>query len=344
VRKETVGGQGIFAFTGAEDFQIDTRQRIVPVHLIEVVAGTHVVREIVPDGWRLTGLTCSGNSTINLATATATIQIGSGDRVSCVFTNEKLGRIEIVKSIRGESTGDFGFSVPSSLVSSGQFVLSPTVAAGYAKRVFENVVPGDYPVTELAPPAGFGLLSIACTDPTGNTTTDVASRTASIKVAPGETVSCDYLNVTTASLLLGVVSVEGQGLFNFTVTSSPVKETVTIAIETAPFNQEVSFGTRSQGGLLPQVYTLTALPAPPGWTFSYLQCASSSGEQHWTITGPTATITLPDGESIRCYYFYVPSAGVGGGDPVAIPVFSAPIHLLLGFLLAIIAWGARRRW
>ena len=304
-----------------------------------------MVREIVPDGWRLTGLTCTGNSTVNLATATATIQIASSDRVSCVFTNEKLGRIEIVKSIRGESTGDFRFTVPPSLDPSGQFVLSPTVAAGSAKRVFENVVPGDYPVTELAPPAGFALLSITCTDPTGNTTTDVASRTASIRVAPGETVSCNYLNVTTATLLLGAVSVEGQGRFGFTITSSPVKETVTIAIDTAPFNQEVSFGSQSQGGLLPQVYTLTALPAPPGWTFSYLQCASSSGEQHWTITGPTATVTLPDGETIRCYYFYVPSAGVGGGIPSPIPVLGPLASLLLALLLAAGGWfaGLRKR-
>jgi len=212
--------------------------------------------------------------------------------------------------------------------------------------VFENVPTGTYLVTENAPPNPFRLLSIDCVDPTGNTTTNVTSGTATINVAPGETVSCTYTNVTTATIIVGAVSFQGQDRFSYTIETNPARALETFSILTTPFNANAGFGTEGRSDLLPAVYTIVAQPAPPGWTFTNMQCVSTSGEQHWTISGGTATITLPDGETIRCYYFYVPAAGPGPGPdvPMAIPTLSGPMQLLLAFLLAIAAWGVRRRW
>src|SRR4051812_38874563 len=64
-----------------------------------------------------------------------------------------------------------------------------------ATRTF-SVLDGNYSVTENNPlPSGWSLSNLACTDPTNNTTTN--NYTASIALAPGETVSCTYTNAHT---------------------------------------------------------------------------------------------------------------------------------------------------
>ena len=191
----------LLAFTGAQDFQINTLARTLPVKVLDLPGGTHVVREIVPAGWRLTGLTCTGNSTTSLATATATVTLAAGERVSCEFTDEKLGRIEIVKALRGESTTAFAFSVPATLDPAQGVTLTPPLDPGTATRVFENVPAGDYLVTENGPPNGWRLTSIDCQDPTGNTATNPADGGAFIRLAAGETVRCTWTNATNATIV-----------------------------------------------------------------------------------------------------------------------------------------------
>ena len=327
VRKNSVGGAGVFAFTGVEDFQIDTRFFLVREHQIVVPAGTHVVQEIVPAGWRLTGLTCTGTSTVNLATATATVTVAAGERVRCEFTDEKLGRITVVKALRGESTTAFTFVVPPALLPAGLFTLTPPVG-GSASRVFEDVPTGDYLITENGPPNGFRPLSIACVDPTGNTVTNAADISAFVRLAPGEAVTCTWTNATTGTINVNAVSFFDQGQFGFTGTNFPTGLNVTIA--TAPLVGEVNFGNASQQNLPPAIYTITPQAPPPGWRFLYAQCATSSGEQHWSITAGVTTIALPDGETVRCYYFYSPLGAVAppqeiptalGGDALAARAF-----------------------
>lgn len=58
----------------------------------DIAPGDYPVREVVPFGWRLTGISCSGGAyTVDLATATVTPTVGPGATVTCVFTNEPSG-------------------------------------------------------------------------------------------------------------------------------------------------------------------------------------------------------------------------------------------------------------
>jgi hypothetical protein len=338
VRKNSVGGSGVFSFTGVQDFQIDTRLRTIPEYAITVPAGTHVVREVVPEGWRLTGLTCTGTSTTSLAAATATVTIAAGERVRCTFTDEKLGRIVVTKSIRGEATTAFTFGAPAALVPAQVFTLAPTIANGSDSRVFENVPAGDYLITENGPGNGFRLVSIACNDPTGNSSTNPADGGAFIRLAAGETVSCTWTNATTGTIVVSAVSFLGQDQFRFNLTNFPTVSS--LAIATTPFVTDVSLGRSPQQNLPPATYTITPQLPPLGWTFQYQQCVSSSGEQHWSFSGATTTIVLPDGETVRCYYFYIPSAAAVL-DPVTVPTLSPGLLALLA--LALLAIGLRRR-
>ena len=88
---------------------------LVPEHQIVVPAGTHVVQEIVPAGWRLTGLACTGTAAVNLATATATVTVAAGERVSCELHRREARPHHVVKAMRGESTTAFAFTVPPAL-------------------------------------------------------------------------------------------------------------------------------------------------------------------------------------------------------------------------------------
>ncbi len=338
VRKTSVGGAGIFAFTGVEDFQIDTRRRTIPEYTIVVPAGTHVVQEVVPEGWRLTGLACTGTATTNLATATATVTIGAGERVRCNFTDEKLGRVVVTSAIRGEASAAFTYFAPNAVYPAQGFVLTPTVANGADSRTFDDIPAGEYLVTQNGPPNGFRLVSIACADPTGDTATNMSDGGALIRLAAGETVACTWTNATNGTIVLSAVSFLGQDQFRFNLTNFPTATSV--AITTTPYVNDVSLGRSIQQNLPPTTYTITPQAPPVGWSFEYAQCVSSSGEQHWSFSGATTTIVLPDGETIRCYYFYIPSA-TAVLDPLEIPALSPP---LIGVLaLALVLLVRRRR-
>ena len=342
VEKVSVGGSGPFSFTGVEDFQIDTRLRLPGGYVIAVAPGTHAVTEIVPRGWRLTGIACTGTSTVNLPGATASVTVAAGERVRCTFTNEKLGRIEIVKTLRGERTTAFSFSAPLSLVPAGLFTLTPSLATGSARRVFADVPSGSYTFGEIGPPNGFRLLSVQCTDPSGGTVSSPVTGEAIIGLAAGETVTCAFDNATLGTIVVGAVSFLGQDAFAFTATNLPTASSFTLA--TAPFNAVSGFAAQAFGNLPPTVYTITPAPAPPGWTFVYVDCVSDSGEQRWSISGGTVTIALPDGETMRCYYFYRPAAAVGPGEALDVPTLSPFATLALALLvLGGGAWFSRRR-
>ena len=69
--------------------------------------GQYTVQELVPGYWKLTDLACvdpDSGSTVDLASATATVDLDAGETVTCTFTNTKYGRIVIVKEISPKST------------------------------------------------------------------------------------------------------------------------------------------------------------------------------------------------------------------------------------------------
>jgi hypothetical protein len=214
---------------------------------------------------------------------------------------------------------------------------------GSTARNFVGVPAGGYVVRENTPASGFRLQSIECFDPTNDTGISLASGSASIQLAAGETVSCTFTNTTLGSIAVGAVSFFGQDAFPFAATNLPGASAFTLT--TAPYNAATSFSNRLFADLPPATYTITAQPPPAGWTFIYARCVSDSGEQHWTLAGTTATIALPDGENVRCYYFYVPTAPGPGPDAAPpIPTISSSATVLLSLLLLAAGWLARRHF
>ena len=80
--------------------------------------GAHTVTESAVAGWSLTDLVCTGagaDSSTNLGTRTATLDIDAGENVVCTFTNTKHASLTVVKVTDPASDPqDFDFDLTGS--------------------------------------------------------------------------------------------------------------------------------------------------------------------------------------------------------------------------------------
>jgi hypothetical protein len=153
--------------------------------------GTYGVLEDVPVGWDLTGVVCMsslGTSTTDTsASPQISITLAAGDTVTCTFTNTKRGTIIVEKQTNPNGAP-------------GLFTFTGTAADTIADNgtiTVANLVPGTYTSTEADPsPILFALTSIVCNDGTSAnpSTGDLATRTATFNLDPGETVKCTFTN------------------------------------------------------------------------------------------------------------------------------------------------------
>jgi hypothetical protein len=152
-----------------------------------VKPGTYKISESAASGTSLSDYTasieCKKTST-RTGGGGDTVTVGSGDEAVCTITNTRKGKVEIAKVTEPAETGGRTFSFSGF---AGDFGL----AHGGVKTV--GVLPRSepYSVTE-AVTTGYRLKAIACSD--GDSTTSLSTRTASIKVSPGETVRCTFTN------------------------------------------------------------------------------------------------------------------------------------------------------
>ncbi|HSL44287.1 MAG TPA: hypothetical protein VK897_12695, partial [Anaerolineales bacterium] len=153
-----------------------------------LVPGAYSVSEGAVAGWDLTGLTCNDtNGTTNLGTRTANIALDPGEEVTCTFTNTKRGTIIVEKQTNPNGAP-------------GLFTFTGTAAGTIADNgtiTVANLVPGTYTSTEADPVVSlFALTSITCNDGSSASpsTGNLATRTATFNLDPGETVKCVFTN------------------------------------------------------------------------------------------------------------------------------------------------------
>jgi plastocyanin len=183
VKKQTdpPGDPAQFTFTGKAAGKAWDGWQIVKTGL---TPGTYTAQETVPSGWDLTSIVCDdANSTGSVSTKTATFRVAAGETVKCTFKDTKRGTLIVEKqTVPDGSTVGFSFSG----------AVSGTLTDGkQLKNV--NVRPGTYTSTE-AVKSGWGVTSIVCEDPTGDSRGDVAARKATFKLGPGETIKCTFTN------------------------------------------------------------------------------------------------------------------------------------------------------
>jgi hypothetical protein len=179
-----------FSFTGTSPLgtfslaDSSTTRTLVP-------PGTYVVtQDPPPGGWDFTLLSCvdpNGGTSTNFGTRTATIVLDYGEDITCTFQNTQRGSIRIYENSMPDDPQSFGFSG-----SLGSFTLvDDGSGSNYAE--FTNLLSGVYTVTETVP-GGWSLSLLTCSDPSGGTTWNIGTQTATIDLAPGDNVSCTFGN------------------------------------------------------------------------------------------------------------------------------------------------------
>src|SRR3954471_8153285 len=122
------------------------------------------VRELVPAGWDLTGLTCThGPSTVttNVASASVSIVLAAGDTVNCLFTDAlhpPPGQLLLSKVTFG-GVGTFPFRVEPSGGGTVEHASATTTDPGTAANADPSPItldPGQYHVSEQLPSARGG--------------------------------------------------------------------------------------------------------------------------------------------------------------------------------------------
>ena len=291
VEKQTEpdGSTQTFAFSGDATGSISDGQQII---VNDLVPGTYSSVEAVPAGWDLTAIACDdGDSTGDLATATATFNLAAGETVTCVFTNTQRGTIIVEKQTTPDGATDvFNFSGDAAgNISDDQQI------------VVDDLVPGNYSSVESAL-TGWNLTGIACDD--ANSSGDVASATANFVLDAGETVTCVFTNTQGGS-----ITVEKQ--------TDPDG-----SAQTFDFSGDVA-GTISDDGTItvpvePGTYTSTETVIA-GWDLTAIVCDDddSTGD----IASATATFEVAAGEAVRCVFtntqrstIVVVKETVGGDD------------------------------
>ena len=182
VAKRTVPGSDSaqFAFSGDAAGSIGDGERITVAGL---EPGSYRSTEAVPAGWDLTSIACGDeNSSGDPATGSATFNLEAGETVVCTFTNTKRGTVVVEKQTVPDGT-------PGSFIFTGA---APGTIGDGGRLTSGGLLPGTYSAQEADPGPGFELESIACDDE--NSGGEEASRTATIRLEPGETVKCVFTN------------------------------------------------------------------------------------------------------------------------------------------------------
>ena len=246
----------------------------------QVAPGQYTVTESAVNGWKLTGLSCSdANSTGDLATRTATINVGPNENVTCTFTNTKLAKL-IVKKVTSPSGVSGTFSFTGAV--SGSIGDGGTISSGFLD-------PGTYHVTEADPAPPFDLGAIVCDD--ANSSGDVATRTATFRLEAGETVTCTFTNVQrgTVTIIKDAVPNDRQA-FSFTG-----------GLGTFSLVDDGSNGnTATFLNVKPGSYTVTE-GAVSGWDLSDVTCNGTGGSSG-SRDGSSAAISLTPGGSVTCTF------------------------------------------
>jgi len=283
IYKTTIGDVGTFNYTSSDgtlpDFDIETLAENVATTDADATfnglePGFYKVNEIVPEGWELTDLFCTDDTSIDgntttwsLATGEATVSIDNAETVECFYEDTRNGRIRLHKVT--DPSGD-----PQQFTFSGD--LSGAIGDGESLPALDymEVAPGTYSSMETVP-AGWDLTGIVCEEDK-DADSSGAGATATFNVQPGETVDCTFTNTKRgmADLLKTVAGGLPNGMtFDFeirsdgtvvaTATSDPVTgEAVFSCVDGIP---ETCVNVDGMAKLLPGDYAFCELNLTVGW-------------------------------------------------------------------------------
>jgi len=233
------------------------------------------VIETVLGGWDLTSVTVNGVASSNGASLT----LNPGQILYVNFTDTKRGHIIVHKTtVPPGDPADFTFD-PDYQVAN--FVLSDGEQYDSAA-----IMPGTYHVQELAV-AGWDLTGLTVADPSGGSSTDLGTSTATIGLAAGETVHVYYTNTKRGKIIVDKITVPASDpqSFDFLVTGPSYSDSFSLTDVAAPYDS---------GWIKPGNYAVSET-VPAGWVLTSAVCSDGSPVNNIILDpGETVIVTFTD--------------------------------------------------
>jgi prealbumin domain-containing protein len=277
----TIGGGlslGLQAPPGATTFQLDD-DGDPALSNTQTFAGVatgsgYSVAETVPTGWDQASATCNNGSPVN------NIRVDAGATTTCTFTNNKRGKVVVVKDAIPNAPRDFFFTAGGGL-SPTSFQLDddsdPTLSNTHT---FDNVLPGSGYTLAEQNPSPWTQQSATC---------DNGSPVTNISVATGQTVTCTFVNTNRSAI---------------------------VVVEDSQPNDPQDFSYSTSGGLVPSSFQLDDDSDPAlanTTTFSGLDAGTYSINQSsvsgWDLASsscsdgsPANDINLSTNELVTCTF------------------------------------------
>ena len=258
-------GGGSYADFSLTDGDAPNDQTLVP--------GNYSVSETVPPGWDLTSSPCV--SSIGDTETAGSLELDSGETITCTFTNTKRGHI-VVDKVTSPSGDPQSFSFDAGGGSYADFGLTDADAPND-----QTLVPGNYSVSETVP-AGWDLTSSPCISSIGDTET-----AAALELDAGETITCTFTNTKRGHIVVDKVTSPSGDPQSFSFDANGGSYADFSLTDAAAANDQT---------LVPGNYSVSE-SVPSGWDLTTSPCVSSIGD-----TETAAALELDAGETITCTF------------------------------------------
>jgi uncharacterized repeat protein (TIGR01451 family) len=258
-----------------------------------LVSGAYTVTETVVAGWLLADLTCTdpdNGSTVNIATATATLDLDAGETIECVYTNATAANVTAVKSLVSQSGRDDAVAEP------GEMLTYSVVLSNSGTTPFTN-----FNFTETVP-AGTRLTQV--TGATGCATPVSAGATCELTVAtvPGNGSSTvelqfavdDPLDPAIASIANAISGGDLQcGVAGNVCATTPLPAQATVRAEKALTGESGSVAGQAEPGERLTYSVILTNEDPVAFTDYRFDENVPTGATLVSVTGATAACTMP---------------------------------------------------
>ena len=234
--------------------------------------------EIPLSGWDLTSSTCSDGSD------PSNIDVSQDEVVTCTFTNRKRGRIIVVQDSLPNDPQDFSFTVGGGS-SPSSFQLDDDSNGTLSNvQVIDNVVPGSGHSVSQTTPAGWAAAQASCSD---------GSPVSNIDVAPGETVTCTFSNLSqNAGRIVVVKDAQPDDVQDFSFTAGGGISPASFALDDDGLNNNALSNSREFIVPTGNGYSFTE-GAAAGWFLSSATCSDGS---------PVSNIDVGSAETVTCTF------------------------------------------
>ena len=242
--------------------------------------------EIPLSGWDLTSATCSDGSPVS------NIDVSQEEVVTCTFTNRKRGRIIVVQDSLPNDPQDFSFTVGGGSTPASFQLDDDSNGTLSNVQVIDNVVPGSGHSVSQTTPAGWAAAQTSCSD---------GSSVSSIDVAPGETVTCTFSNLSqNAGRIVVVKDTQPDDVQDFPFTSGGGMSPVNFQLDDDGLTNNALSNTREFIVSTGSGYSVSE-GAVAGWFPASASCSDGS---------PVSNIDVGPAETVTCTFVNRPSGRI----------------------------------